>query len=44
VLFGSDDPHPEGVANPWDFLRGRALSDDELRKIARENTAKLLSL
>jgi predicted TIM-barrel fold metal-dependent hydrolase len=44
VLFGSDYPHPEGVANPWDFLRGRALSDDELRKIARENTAKLLSL
>ena len=19
VLFGSDYPHPEGVANPWDF-------------------------
>ena len=44
VLFGSDYPHPEGVANPWDFLTGRELRDDELRQIARENTAKLLSL
>jgi predicted TIM-barrel fold metal-dependent hydrolase len=44
VLFGSDYPHPEGVANPWDFLTGRDLSDDELRKIARDNTARLLGL
>ena len=44
VLFGSDYPHPEGVANPWDFLTGRDLGDDELRQIARANTAKLLSL
>lgn len=44
VLFGSDYPHPEGVANPWDFLRGRDLLPDELRQIARENTARLLAL
>jgi predicted TIM-barrel fold metal-dependent hydrolase len=44
VLFGSDYPHPEGVANPWDFLTGRDLKPDELRLIARENTAKLLRL
>ncbi|MBY0401250.1 amidohydrolase, partial [Myxococcota bacterium] len=39
VLFGSDYPHPEGVANPWDFLAGRALSEAELRLVARDNTA-----
>lgn len=44
VLFGSDYPHPEGVANPWDFLTGRALSEAELRLVARDNTAKLLAL
>ncbi len=44
VLFGSDYPHPEGVANPWDFLRGRDLDDHALRRIARDNTAKLLAL
>lgn len=44
VLFGSDYPHPEGVANPWDFLVGRDLREDELRRIARDNTAKLLAL
>ncbi len=44
VLFGSDYPHPEGVASPWDFLTGRDLEADELRLIARENTAKLLAL
>ena len=44
VLFGSDYPHPEGVANPWDFLTGRDLREDELRQIARDNTAKLLAL
>ena len=44
VLFGSDYPHPEGVAKPFDFLRGRALSEDELEKIGRANTSKLLGL
>ena len=44
MLFGSDYPHPEGVANPWDFLTGRALSEAELRLVARDNNAKLLAL
>lgn len=44
ILFGSDYPHPEGVANPWDFLTDRDLTDAELRRIARENTATLLGL
>lgn len=44
VLFGSDYPHPEGVANPWDFLADRELSDAELHRIARANTAQLLRL
>lgn len=45
VLFGSDYPHPEGVAEPADFadeLVGRA--DTEIRRIMRENSAELLSI
>jgi predicted TIM-barrel fold metal-dependent hydrolase len=45
VLFGSDFPHPEGVAEPiqWaDTLRG--LSDDQIRKVMRGNLAGLLGL
>lgn len=45
VLFGSDYPHPEGVAEPVDFLGQLAgLSDVEVRMIMRENSAKLLGL
>jgi predicted TIM-barrel fold metal-dependent hydrolase len=44
VLFGSDYPHPEGVAEPRRFLEGHALSDDEVRAISRDNTARLLGL
>lgn len=45
VLFGSDWPHPEGVAEPLDFLEECAgLPDDAIRRIMRENTASLLGL
>jgi predicted TIM-barrel fold metal-dependent hydrolase len=45
VLFGSDWPHPEGVAAPLDFLEEvETLPDDQIRRIMRENTAGLLGL
>jgi predicted TIM-barrel fold metal-dependent hydrolase len=43
VVFGSDWPHPEGVARPAEFFaRTGALTDDELRRIARENALELM--
>jgi predicted TIM-barrel fold metal-dependent hydrolase len=45
VLFGSDWPHPEGVAQPLDFLEEvEALEPDQIRLVMRENTAGLLGL
>jgi len=45
VLFGSDYPHPEGLANPLDFMESLAGLDDVLiRKIMRDNAAVLLGL
>jgi predicted TIM-barrel fold metal-dependent hydrolase len=44
VLLGSDYPHPEGVPEPRQVLDGHGLSDDEVRLIARDNTARLLRL
>jgi predicted TIM-barrel fold metal-dependent hydrolase len=45
VLFGSDFPHPEGEANPLDFLDSlRGLDDTSTRKVMRDNTASLLKL
>jgi len=45
VLFGSDWPHPEGVAAPIDFLdEVETLPDDQIRLIMRDNTAGLLGL
>jgi predicted TIM-barrel fold metal-dependent hydrolase len=45
VVFGSDWPHPEGVARPAEFFaRTGALTDDELRRIARENALELMRL
>jgi predicted TIM-barrel fold metal-dependent hydrolase len=46
VLFGSDWPHPEGLAEPLDFadkLVGR-VDDDTLRKVMRTNAAALVKL
>jgi predicted TIM-barrel fold metal-dependent hydrolase len=45
VLFGSDWPHPEGTAQPLDFLSEvEGLPDEQVRHIMRSNTADLLGL
>jgi predicted TIM-barrel fold metal-dependent hydrolase len=45
VLFGSDWPHPEGVAAPIDFLEEvEMLPEDQIRLIMRDNTAGLLGI
>jgi len=46
VLFGSDWPHPEGLAEPLDFadkLYGR-VDDGVLRKVMRGNVAEMIGL
>jgi len=43
VLFGSDWPHGEGLARPTDFVKElHAFSDDEVRRIMRDNCLDLL--
>jgi predicted TIM-barrel fold metal-dependent hydrolase len=43
VLFGSDFPHPEGLADPWDFTRLiENRSPEEVRMIMRDNAKQLL--
>jgi predicted TIM-barrel fold metal-dependent hydrolase len=43
VLFGSDWPHGEGLANPMDFLKElHAFSDDEIRAVMRDNALAFL--
>ncbi len=43
VVFGSDYPHPEGLAEPLDFVDGiEKLPDEEIRMIMRGNTMGLL--
>jgi predicted TIM-barrel fold metal-dependent hydrolase len=38
VLFGSDFPHAEGLANPVDFVHDLdGFTDDEIRLVMREN-------
>jgi predicted TIM-barrel fold metal-dependent hydrolase len=45
VLFGSDFPHPEGLAEPADFADALdGLSEADVRAIMRDNTASLLAL
>jgi predicted TIM-barrel fold metal-dependent hydrolase len=45
VLFGSDWPHPEGLANPLDFAHGlRELDRSGFRNVMRDNGARLLGL
>ncbi|HSV78086.1 MAG TPA: amidohydrolase family protein [Ramlibacter sp.] len=45
VLFGSDYPHPEGVREPLEFLpRLEGLSEQDVRRFMRDNTAELLGL
>lgn len=43
VLFGSDYPHPEGLAEPNDFARLiEGLGPESTRLVMRENTSRLL--
>ncbi len=43
VVFGSDFPHPEGVAEPADYLEGLAnLPPDAVARIMRHNLDELL--
>ena len=43
VLFGSDWPHGEGLANPTDFVKElHDFSDDEIRAVMRDNLLELL--
>jgi predicted TIM-barrel fold metal-dependent hydrolase len=45
VLFGSDFPHPEGLAEPAEFADALVgLDDADIRLIMRDNTRALLGL
>jgi predicted TIM-barrel fold metal-dependent hydrolase len=45
VLFGSDWPHPEGLAEPAEFVDALiGESDDAVRKVMRDNLRTLLCL
>jgi predicted TIM-barrel fold metal-dependent hydrolase len=43
ILFGSDYPHAEGLAQPTDFVHDcKGYDEDELRLVMRENAMALL--
>ena len=47
VLFGSDYPHPEGLAEPLDYLetlRSAHLDDATIRQVMSANGNALLKL
>lgn len=46
VLFGSDYPHPEGLAEPFDYADRLVteVSEQDFRKIMRDNAASLLGI
>jgi predicted TIM-barrel fold metal-dependent hydrolase len=45
VLFGSDYPHAEGLAEPRSYLEElKGLDDDVVRKVMGENAARLMHL
>ncbi len=45
VMFGSDWPHPEGLARPADFADELAhVPEPSLRKIMGENMARLMKV
>jgi predicted TIM-barrel fold metal-dependent hydrolase len=45
VLFGSDYPHPEGIAEPLSYLDElEGLGEVAIRKIMSENANSLLGL
>ena len=42
ILFGSDYPHAEGLAEPASFVEDLdGFTDDEIRRIMRENALEL---
>jgi predicted TIM-barrel fold metal-dependent hydrolase len=44
VLFGSDWPHAEGLADPASFVKELdGLSDDDIRKVMRDNARELVT-
>jgi predicted TIM-barrel fold metal-dependent hydrolase len=42
VMLGSDFPHPEGLADPWRFVRECALEPDEIAQVCYGNAAGIL--
>ena len=45
LLFGSDCPHAEGLADPASYVNDIAgFSDEEVRKVMRDNACELLSM
>jgi len=45
VLFGSDYPHPEGLADPITFIDDlKGLSDEEIRKVMGGNLGELVGV
>jgi predicted TIM-barrel fold metal-dependent hydrolase len=45
VLFGSDFPHPEGLADPVSYLQELdGLSEDAVRQIMGGNLARLMNV
>ncbi|MGI8493133.1 MAG: amidohydrolase family protein [Acidimicrobiales bacterium] len=45
VLFGSDFPHPEGLADPLSFVDDlKGLSEEDVRKVMGGNLARLMRL
>ncbi len=45
VLFGSDFPHPEGLADPATYVKElEGLSDETIRKIMGGNLARLMNV
>jgi predicted TIM-barrel fold metal-dependent hydrolase len=45
VMFGSDWPHPEGLAQPADFVEDLAhLPEESLRRVMGENMARLMNV
>jgi predicted TIM-barrel fold metal-dependent hydrolase len=45
VLFGSDYPHPEGLADPISFVDElKGLADDEIRLVMGGNLARLMGV
>jgi predicted TIM-barrel fold metal-dependent hydrolase len=47
VLFGSDYPHPEGLAEPASYieiLEGQGMAEDRIRKVMGGNLARLMGV